>query len=168
MLWSLFYSWLHVHMSTDKLPGRGNSTAQTQDVSFFPVQFAPQIAAPQSSVSPLTQAGGLQDNALSQQTAMNMALNYHLPHWEYCCPYGQTFNPEFLNSDSELQAAMEITEKKKKKKPADVTCHASLGEPESQEKQAKCLCLDLELFSVCKRLWCVTLSLNDLYKCEIY
>lgn len=57
--------------------------------------------------------------------------------------------------------------KKKKKKTADVTCHTSLGEPESQEKQAMCLCLDL-VFSVCKWLWCVTLSLNDLYKCEIH
>lgn len=154
-------------MSTDKLPGGGNSTAQTQNVSFFPVQFAPQIAAQQPSVSPLTQAWVLQDNALSQQTAMNMALNYHLPHWEYCCPYGQTFNPVFLNSDSESQAAMEITGKKKKK-AADVTHHASLGEPESQEKQAMCLWLDLVLFFVCKWLWCATLSLNDLYKCEIH
>lgn len=109
-------------MSTDKLPGRGNSTAQTQNASFFPVQFAPQIAAQQPSVSPLTQAWVLQDNALSQQTAMNMALNYHLPHWEYCCPYGQTFNPVFLNSDSESQAAMEITGKKKKK---SCRCHTS-------------------------------------------
>lgn len=152
-------------MSTDKLPRRGNSTAQTQNASFFPVQCALQTAAQQPSVSPLTQAWVLQDNALSQQTAMNMALNYHLPHWEYCCPYGQTFNPVFLNSDSESQAAMEITGEKK---AADVTRHTSLGEPESQEKQAMCLCLNLVLFSVCKWLWCATLSLNDLYKCEIH
>lgn len=58
--------------------------------------------------------------------------------------------------------------KKEKEKTADVTHHASLGEPESQEKQAMCLCLDLLLFSVCKWLWCGTLSLNDLYKCEIH
>lgn len=154
-------------MSTDKLPGGGNSTTQTQNVSFFPVQFAPQIAAQQPSVSPLTQAWVLQDNALSQQTAMNMALNYHLPHWEYCCPYGQTFNPVFLNSDSESQAAMEITgEKKKKLQMSHIT---PVSGNQNLRRSKRCACgWTWCCFFVCKWLWCATLSLNDLNKCEIH